>query len=114
MTSLTGWLLLLVATAANAAANLLIKRSAMEVPGMGLAQYTAPAFIAALVLFGFSVLVYAKALQSIPVSIAYPILVGLGMLLVVALSVPLLKESPSAHQLAGMALLLAGVYLMWR
>jgi small multidrug resistance pump len=110
----TGWLLLLAAAAANGIANLLIKRSAMAGEATLLAQYLGPWFLAGVVFFGCSVVIYAQALQSIAVSVGYPVMVGVSTLLVLACSMLFLKEALGGAQLAGVALIVAGVVLAAR
>lgn len=114
MTNYTGWLLVLGAAAANGAANLLIKRSAMSSGDAVLAQYLSPWFLIGIVFFAVSVVVYANALQSIAVSVGYPVLVGVSTVLVLACSAALLNEAVGAMQLAGVILIIAGVALVAR
>jgi multidrug transporter EmrE-like cation transporter len=110
----SGWLLLLFAAVANAAANLLLKRSATGGTGEGVAQYLTSYFLVGVALFAVNVLLYAKALQGIAVSIAYPILVGVGAVIVVVGSGVVFKESVSAAQLLGIGFIVAGVALIGR
>jgi len=122
MTLSGAWLPLMVALVLNAAANVLMKVGAkLAVPLPGDASLWAKATnflnlatLAGLVLFAGNVLVYRKALDRLDISVAYPIMVSGGLVLVTlaAALLPVLKEKISLAQVGGMLLIAVGVWLV--
>jgi len=116
------WVPLAIALVLNAAANVLMKIAAVTAtPAATDASLVTKArsflnllTVLAIGLFAANVLFYRKALEHIDVSVAYPIMVSLGMVLVVSASVLLgsLRERLTATQMVGMALVAAGVWLI--
>ena len=110
---------LLVALTANAAANLMIRAGMRGRP----LPVTDPAHLirsvlgnplvmGGIVLFALNVLCYAYALTRIPLTVAYPVMVGGGLLIVLGCSVLLLREPLSWPLVAGAVLIVAGVVLV--
>lgn len=66
-----------------------------------------------LVLYAGSAVIWIHVLTRLPLSVAYP-MVGLGFVLVLALSTLVLGETLRLVQLAGCALILAGIVLVTR
>jgi len=119
MATLRLWLPLIVALVCNAAANVLMKIGARGgAEGGTLLEKGAHFFnavtIVAIILFGVNVLFYRKALEGIPLSVGYPIMLSGSLLLAVlaARFLPQLQERISPLQLAGMALIVLGVWLV--
>lgn len=111
MTNSIAWLLILLAAANSTLGNLLLKKS--STPGGGLiAMIFNPYFIAGLAFYGINVLLFAKALEVLPVSMAYPVLAGFGFLFLIFASNILLGEIVSMYQGFGILLILAGVILL--
>lgn len=120
------WFLLLTALVLNASANVLIKYSAMrsaplagELSGqLSTAQRLQgllhPAFIIGLTLFALNVFAYQAALRSLKLSMAYPIMVSGGYLIILVASWLLFHERLQAIQYAGVALIVAGIWLVVR
>lgn len=73
-----------------------------------------PYFLIGLVSFGLALGFYAYALTSLELSVAYPIMASLGLVLVFLLSVTLFGESPTWPKMLGTVLILAGVFLVTR
>lgn len=104
----------------NALANVLLKVSALrleernraEAPVGLVAQYVEPVFLVGLVTFGLALFAYRRALQSFPLSIAYPLMTSVGYLLVLCVSAAFLHETLSPRQFAGIALIVGGVWLV--
>jgi multidrug transporter EmrE-like cation transporter len=115
-------ILLTTALVLNASANVLIKYSATRStplnagPPMGarLHGLLHPAFLAGLVLFGLNVFAYQGALRSLKISVAYPIMVSGGYLLILLASWFLFQERLQPAQYAGIGLILAGLWLVVR
>ena len=75
-----------------------------------------PSSAKAIACFAANVLVYRRALESFKVSVAYPIMVSTGLLLVTlaAVAIPALNERVGPVQIIGMVLTAAGVWLVAR
>ena len=71
-----------------------------------------PLLMLGIVLFAANVLAYIYALQRIPISVAYPIMVSTGFLIIVAVSGVLLGERLNMLQWIGSLLILLGVVLV--
>ncbi len=117
---------LVVALLLNASANLMIKFG-MRSMGLELAGASPLAdgpiglvklllrhwmVLAGLACFGLNVVFYAFALQKLPISIAYPIMVTTGFAIIVAVAGSMLGERLSATQWVGVVIILAGVALV--
>jgi multidrug transporter EmrE-like cation transporter len=123
MTSLT-WVLLLAGVALNAAAQLLLK-AATRVSGALVADTGAVSWVAALKVlqtvplwlglscYAVSVFLWIAALSRAPVSIAYP-LVSIGYVVNAFAAALLFGEPLTVAKLAGIALIIGGVYILAR
>ena len=117
-------LFLALALVMNAAANVLIKyaatRSVAHPLGENasfvarLASYVSPFFVLAIALFGMNLLAYSVALRSFRISIAYPIMVSGGYVLILIAGWFLFQERLNPPQYAGIGLILAGLWLVVR
>jgi len=123
MTSIT-WLLLLGGVALNAAAQLLLKAatraSGVLVSDAGSIAWPAaaqllraPPLWVGLCCYGVSVLLWLGALSRVPVSIAYPLL-SIGYIVNAFAAAVLFGESLTASKLGGIALIIAGVFVLTR
>ena len=118
------WIPLFTALLLNAAANVLMKvgaRTEVAVPEEASLLAKALAFMNAatiigFVLFAINVLVYRRALDRLDVSLAYPIMVSGGMIIVAlaAALLPVLNERVSMMRIAGMVVTAAGVWIVAR
>jgi spermidine export protein MdtJ len=118
------WIPLLVALLLNAAANVLMKvgaRTEVPVPAEAPLLAKALAFmnvatVIGIVLFAANVLVYRKALDRLDVSVAYPIMVSGGMVIIAlaAALLPVLSERVSLERIAGMVVAAVGVWIIAR
>jgi multidrug transporter EmrE-like cation transporter len=117
-------ILLTLALVLNAAANILMKYSALrthEAPaGSGLVERLAtrlhPAFVVGLVLFAMNVFAYQAALRAprMKLSIAYPVMVSGGYLIILVASWLLFRERMGMMQYAGVGLILGGIWMVVR
>ena len=122
MTRFLPQVLLVAALVLNATANILVKYSATRIvpappgspPAARLLAVLHPAFVAGLILFGLNVFAYQGALRTLKLSVAYPIMVSGGYLLILLASVFLFQERLAAPQYAGIILILAGIWLVVR
>jgi multidrug transporter EmrE-like cation transporter len=111
----------------NATANLLMKMGSKAVAASGGLMaagpagairtiLTTPALLIGLTCFALNVFLYMFALQSptLKISLAYPVMVGGGFAIIatVAYLAPNLRERMSSGQWVGVALILAGVFLV--
>ena len=113
------YLLLICALALNAAANLLLKVGANRLGGLGepelLTRLLGNYHLAAgLLLFALNVVFYIAALTRLELSVAYPIMVAGGIVIVVAGAALALHEAVTPRQAVGIALLVAGIALVGR
>ncbi len=113
---------LLSALVLNATANILIKYSATRIPGLPqdagrgahLMALLQPAFILGLALFAMNVFAYQAALRTLKLSVAYPIMVSGGYLIILMVSWFLFNERLNPAQYAGIGLILGGIWLVVR
>ena len=110
---------LVFALIANATANVLI-RWGMKDMQLNLAEPVQMVrgillngrVMGGIVLFAANVLAYAFALNKLRLSVAYPVMTSVGLVIVMVLSYALLGERITGLQLVGTALILGGVALV--
>jgi multidrug transporter EmrE-like cation transporter len=110
---------LIFALLANASANVLI-RWGMKDLELSLAQPVETLksillnvrVMSGIVLFAMNVLAYAYALSKIRLSVAYPVMTSLGLIIVLLLSWQLMGERITPVQVGGTALIIGGVVLV--
>ena len=111
---MTGYIWLAIAFCANGAANVLLKMAGKSLdPAEPLLPQalTNLALLAGLATFGLNVIFYLLALRSLPLSVAYPVMVGATFLIVSTASVFFLKEQITVVQYLGFAFIIAGLAL---
>jgi len=107
----------------NATANLLMKFGMKKIDEAGgltsqgaahaaLSILTSPLLIVGMICFGLNLLAYMYALQKLPISVAYPVMVSTGFAIIVVVAGRMLGERLSAIQWAGVAAILLGVWLV--
>jgi multidrug transporter EmrE-like cation transporter len=107
--------LLLLAGLSSAAGNLMLKQSRLGAGGEGfVASLVSPWFIAGLACYAVNVVLFAKALDRLPVAIAYPVLAGVGFALLAIGSATIFGERLSPVQLGGSGAVLFGILLLAR
>lgn len=111
------YLALVLALTLNALANVLLKVGATRIAGWGEPGgigrlVTNPYLIAGLALFALNVVFYAAALTRLNLSVAYPVMVAGGIVVVVLTSMVWLREPVTNLQLSGIALLVLGIFLV--
>lgn len=112
-----GYLFLALALALNATANVLLKSGAAQLgtvggPGLAGRLIGNHQLLAGLALFALNVVFYLAALTRLDLSVAYPIMVAGGIVIVVAASVLHLREVVTIPQLVGLGFLLLGIVLV--
>jgi multidrug transporter EmrE-like cation transporter len=108
------WLLLVAAILLNSVANILLKKFSSTVVVASPLDYLNPWFIAGLACFGINVLLYAKALEALPLGIAYPVLVGLSVLIVTLASTVMFRSPITPAHMLGTAMILGGAIILVR
>jgi len=122
MTRSAPYFLLGTALVLNATANVLIKYSASRFEPapegaailVRLISVLSPAFVLALFLFAMNIFAYQGALRSLRISIAYPVMVSGGYLLILLASRFLFRERMDPIQYIGIGLILGGIWLVVR
>jgi multidrug transporter EmrE-like cation transporter len=109
-----GYLYLVLALTLNAVANILLKIGATRLGGLEephlLARLVSDYYLfAGLLLFALNVMFYFAALTRLNLSVAYPIMVAGGIVIVVSVSVFALREAVTPLQIVGLALLILGI-----
>jgi multidrug transporter EmrE-like cation transporter len=115
-------ILLATALTLNAAANVLIKYSATRMHPLPagaplsarLLVFLHPAFVLGLLLFALNVFAYQGALRSLRLSVAYPVMVSGGYLLILLASWFVFQERLAPVQYCGVGLILFGIWLVVR
>lgn len=109
------WSLVLIAAINSGIGNLLLKKSRLEAPDPSLLTLLlSPWFMAAIIVYGINLIVFAKALDSLPVSTAYPVFAAIGFSLVALIGNLLLGERFGLNQMTGLGLIIAGIIIMSR
>ena len=116
---------LIVALVLNATANLLMKAGMKEVaagggvlkeglPAAVITVLSSPVLLLGLICFALNAACYMFALQSpaLKISLAYPVMVGGGYAIIAAIAFLALGERMTPGQWAGVALVLAGVFII--
>ena len=96
----------------NAGAQLLLKAGTNAAP-LGLRLAIEPHILGGLACYGVSVVVWVIGLSKVPVSIAYPML-SLGYVVNAAAAWWLFGETLTPMRLAGIGIIVAGVFLVAR
>ncbi|MER8511272.1 SMR family transporter [Mesorhizobium sp. M0894] len=96
--------------------NLLLKWSRTSLPAnAGLADnFLSIGFMGGLAFYGLNVILFAKGLDSMEISVAYPILAGSGFAMLMIASHYLFGEPFHPHKWIGVALVLAGIVSLIR
>lgn len=113
---ITGWLLLVAAFCFNAGANVMLKYATRTSVGfqdgvLGFVKGNAIG-LTALAVFAGNVVLYFLALRALPLSVAYPVMNGMTMIVVLALAVSFLDERVAPVQIVGCVLVVVGATLV--
>jgi small multidrug resistance pump len=107
------YIFLFISIVFNTLANFTLKAFVSNQPRTGMEILGNVFFYLAIFFFGTNFIFYTFALQSIKISIAYPIVVGMSILLLLTLSFVFLSEKLQIIQLIGISLIIAGVVLIF-
>ncbi len=114
----TAWLLTVLAAAATAVANLSLRAGVVRAGGFDLSRWQAvalqPLFVFGVVFYGLAALIWFRVLSIAQITTSYPVLVSLTFLLVSAGSYWFFREQLTAGKIAGMCVIIAGIFLVTR
>ena len=107
------WVLLFFAAINSAIGNILIKKSRSDVSQLAIIDnFFNPWFLAGIIFYIINLILFAKALDNLPVSLAYPVLASLGFIFLSFAANYFLKEQFSLMQYFGMTFIICGIFMM--
>jgi multidrug transporter EmrE-like cation transporter len=121
--STQGLLLVITSALLTVAANLMLRASVLHAGGLSLTAGVfrqladlarQPLFVTGVFLYGLAALVWFQVLSVEKLSTSYPLLVSLTFVMVTLGAMVFFKEQVSAGKLFGVALCLAGVFVVAR
>ncbi|MDB1122422.1 DMT family transporter [Vibrio algarum] len=116
MTIGIAWVFIFIAAINSTIGNVLLKQAQrVEFSMFGnpvLNFLLNPWFVGGLFFYGLNVILFAKSLEKLPVSSAYPVLASSGFVLLAVVSAYLFGESFHGKQWLGMVLVLLGIYFV--
>ncbi|MEN9649278.1 MAG: hypothetical protein RL094_245 [Candidatus Parcubacteria bacterium] len=108
---------LIVAFILNGTANVLLKLGAKKglvLHGFSLQTISANAlFLLGFICFGLNALFYFLALRTLPITVAYPIMVGMSLLIINTFAYVSLGETITTMQMVGYALLIVAITMIF-
>lgn len=113
-------LILIFAIVFNALANILIKVGMVRIKdtahfsGLLKGAIQQPALIAGVFSFVLALVAYSIVLTKLNLSVAYPVMVSMGLVIVVLVSFIILKEVITPLQIVGFLFIIAGVWMVAR
>lgn len=110
---LTAWIFVLLAAVNSTIGNLMLKHSTtLSEDGDFISLMFQPFFIGGMFFYGVNVILFAKSLEVLKVSIAYPVLAAGGFTLLILSSNLFIGEQLNGRQYAGVVVVLIGVFLL--
>lgn len=109
---MTCWLFLIMAIIFNVMGNLFLRKYSSLAVIEGLGSYFSLWFILGGACFGLSLICYSKAMQVLPLTIAYPILVGVSVSMSAIGAIVIFKEAMFLAQALGLALIVSGIVIV--
>lgn len=107
MSNWISWLFIILASFLLSGGNLCIKQAKIQGDSM-----ISPLFLGGLAIFACNMFFYSKALECIPLSIAYPVFAALGFLLITVSSIIFFQETLTVQQWIGLLIILVGLGLI--
>lgn len=112
---LSSWGFLILAAINNCVGSLLLKKSRLVATDPSLLTLLLSVwFIGGIMVYGVNVILFAKALEQLPVSIAYPIFAGISFTLIAIAGNLLFGERFDFNQWIGLSLIFTGIIIMSR
>lgn len=106
------WLFLVLAIAANALGNIMLKVFSQQTADGSVAAYLSPWFVVGNLFFFVNLILYGKALRGLPQNVVYPVMVSGTILIVMAASALWFSERLSGAAIAGAAFIIVGIALL--
>ncbi|OGQ98925.1 MAG: hypothetical protein A2505_03300 [Deltaproteobacteria bacterium RIFOXYD12_FULL_55_16] len=118
--SRTGWILVLLSATLAVGANLLFRSGVERAGGLILSfggvinLLRQPRFDLGFILYAVTTILWIKVISIEPLSVAYPVLVSITFLLVTLGAAVLFRENLNWQKLLGLAVILAGIFIISR
>ncbi len=104
------WIIVLCAAAINSFAGILLKQSRVVSGNTPIWELLySPWFLLACLCYFVNVFLFAKSLDSLPVSLVYPAYAGMGFALIAVAGNLLFKETLGINQWIGVVLIFSGI-----
>lgn len=110
---MAAWLWLAFAIVGSSGGNVLMKYASQQV-GKGFDVYLSLPFIFGAALFGGGLVCYMRAIETIPLALAYPTVVGTSIVVITAMAILLFGERVNTEHVIGVLLIFSGLYLLTR
>ncbi|NJK39840.1 MAG: small multidrug resistance protein [Oscillatoriales cyanobacterium RM2_1_1] len=109
------WGLIAIAAINNCIGSLLVKQSRVVATDSSLVNLlSSPWFIAGLCTYGVNVVLYAKALEKLPVSVAYPVFAGMGFGILALAGGYFFGEKLGFNYWVGLGMIMTGIVVIAR
>ena len=106
------WVFLIFAILCNTAESILVKLTSLKHFETKLEVYFTLEFILAITFFGLNLMLMTQALKKIPLSVAYPILVGATLVGITIFAVFYFNEKLTLTDYCGITLITFGIALL--
>ena len=109
----SAWLFVVTAGLLSTVGNLCLKKASVVSGGTGfIGLVFQPYFIAGMAFYGVNVILFAKALQSLDVSKAYPVLAAVGFSALSITAAIVFRESLSITNYIGLLVIVVGISML--
>ena len=109
---MTAWMFLVFAIICNIAGAVFVKIASLKNIDTKLGSYFTLEFFLAITFFGLNLLLITQALKKIPLTVAYPILIGATLVGVSIISVFIFSERVTLFYYFGIAMIAIGVAIL--
>ncbi len=103
------WVWLILAACLTSSGSICLKQSRLDGKG-----FLSPFFFASMALYGINFLAFSRALERLPVSLAYPVFSGLAFILLAIFSNIFFRETLHVEQWIGIVFILVGLAFLAR
>jgi multidrug transporter EmrE-like cation transporter len=111
----SAWLLVTFSALSSSMGTILLKQSRLAaIDSSFLTSIASPLFIHALIFYSTGLLLYARALDSLPISAVVPVSQGVGFILVTLLSCWFFREKITFDWVFATSLILGGIVVLTR
>ena len=109
---LLAWILVIAAGINSTIGNIFLKKSRDQDPQSFFESLLNLWFFGGLVFYAINVLLFVKALEYLPVSLAYPVLAGIGFLFLTVSANLILDEVLNLYQYIGIFFIISGIFIL--